>query len=55
MKGIKCISCNTDISSKDKTTEFKCPNCGKEKIIRCGHCRSISAEYKCSQCEFIGP
>ena len=50
-----CNSCKADISIVPKSVEFSCPNCGNIKIIRCGKCRKISAEYKCEECGFVGP
>jgi len=32
-----------------------CPKCGKQEIVRCTHCKSISAKYKCHECGFEGP
>jgi predicted RNA-binding Zn-ribbon protein involved in translation (DUF1610 family) len=49
----KCISCNKMVN-EDKT-EFKCPGCGKETIIRCDHCKTTSKAYVCPACEFEGP
>ena len=49
----KCISCNK-VVYYDKT-EFKCPGCGKEAIVRCDHCKTTSKNYKCPACEFEGP
>ena len=49
------------MEKEDKTfeitgaVEFKCPNCGKEKIKRTFYERKIAAHYKCSSCGFIGP
>jgi predicted RNA-binding Zn-ribbon protein involved in translation (DUF1610 family) len=48
-----CTSCNREVV-KDYI-EFPCPRCGKEKIIRCSQCKTLSKEYKCRNCEFIGP
>ena len=36
-------------------TEFKCPSCNEEVLIRCRHCREISNMYKCKACGFEGP
>jgi hypothetical protein len=49
----RCTSCNTEVT--DDFTKFKCPSCGKEDIIRCNRCKSISKQYKCPNCGFIGP
>lgn len=51
---LKCISCNTKVDNSLGFVLFRCPNCGKENIIRCSHCRKIVAKYKCS-CGFEGP
>ena len=42
---------------RDCMGEFKAckKKCGKEKIIRCDHCKSTTKEYKCNECKFIGP
>ncbi|MBU0615683.1 MAG: DUF1610 domain-containing protein [Nanoarchaeota archaeon] len=50
-----CTSCKKSITNDTGTTRFNCPNCGKEEIIRCRHCREIASKYKCSQCGFEGP
>ncbi|MCK9292919.1 MAG: zinc finger domain-containing protein [archaeon] len=49
----QCTSCNIEVT-QDYTT-FKCPKCGKAKIIRCNRCKSTSKPYKCPECNFIGP
>ncbi|MDD3083626.1 MAG: zinc finger domain-containing protein [Candidatus ainarchaeum sp.] len=49
----KCTTCNKIVY--DKKTEFKCPSCGKETIIRCDSCKKSSKEYSCKECGFIGP
>ncbi|MEW6063285.1 MAG: zinc finger domain-containing protein [Nanoarchaeota archaeon] len=55
MKESLCSSCRTRITNIKGSAIFKCPSCGEEEIIRCGHCRVIVAKYKCSKCGFIGP
>lgn len=35
--------------------EFKCPNCGKSRIVRSLHARATAKTYKCEECGFIGP
>jgi len=50
-----CSSCNKKITNEQGSAVFMCPNCGKEQIVRCAHCRTIVAKYKCSQCGFEGP
>ena len=52
MPGKSCVSCGRLTSDY---TEFKCPKCGKETIIRCLHCREIGNRYICKECEFEGP
>lgn len=49
----KCTSCNVELDQD--FTKFKCPNCGKATIVRCNRCKSISKEYVCPACGFIGP
>ncbi|MEW6294735.1 MAG: zinc finger domain-containing protein [Candidatus Diapherotrites archaeon] len=48
-----CSSCGREVT-KD-FTEFKCPKCGKSRIIRCAHCKVTSTPYKCIECNFEGP
>ncbi|MBD3263334.1 DUF1610 domain-containing protein [Candidatus Woesearchaeota archaeon] len=55
MAGKKCTSCNKIVTNDRFATNFPCPECGKETIVRCGKCRRTSAKYPCSECEFIGP
>lgn len=50
-----CVSCKKDISNDIGSTTFDCPACGKSEIIRCKHCRAIVAQYKCPECDFVGP
>lgn len=50
-----CVSCKKNIVNLNESTTFNCPKCGKGKIIRCGNCRKIAVEYKCSECGFVGP
>ncbi|MBU0662015.1 MAG: zinc finger domain-containing protein [Candidatus Diapherotrites archaeon] len=47
-----CSTCNKEVT--DSFTEFKCPGCGKNKLVRCEHCRETSAAYRCV-CGFTGP
>lgn len=35
--------------------EFKCPACGKTRIIRSLHERQTVKTYKCEECGFLGP
>lgn len=48
-----CTSCNVEVVS-DYTT-FKCPKCGKGKIVRCDRCKATIKKYRCPECKFIGP
>ncbi len=50
-----CISCKKDIANDTGSVLFMCPSCGKFEIVRCSHCRSIVAQYKCPECGFVGP
>jgi predicted RNA-binding Zn-ribbon protein involved in translation (DUF1610 family) len=51
----KCSSCKKQIANEAGSVVFMCPNCGKFEIVRCEHCRKISAKYKCHECGFEGP
>ena len=55
MMELKCTTCGVLISNNRMAVIFKCPNCGKETIVRCEHCRKIGAKYKCPSCGFEGP
>ena len=48
-----CSTCNKAVM--DDYIEFKCPKCGKAKIVRCKHCRETSKIYACPECGFEGP
>jgi hypothetical protein len=50
---LRCSSCQKEVT--DNYVRFKCPNCGKQEIIRCMRCREIVAAYKCKDCGFEGP
>ena len=50
---LECTSCGKEVT--DDYVEFKCPECGEEKIRRCNRCRSKSSKYRCSECGFQGP
>lgn len=51
---VHCISCRKEISTVGNSVIFDCPKCGKEKIIRCGNCRSLAINYECPKCGFKG-
>ncbi|OYT27886.1 MAG: RNA-binding protein [Candidatus Altiarchaeales archaeon ex4484_96] len=51
--GKKCTSCEKEVD--ERYTEFKCPKCGKETIVRCSSCRVLGVNYTCSACGFTGP
>ncbi len=55
MKTMKCTSCKKEVTNDQAVAKFKCPSCGEEEIVRCGHCREIAAKYKCKKCGFEGP
>lgn len=55
VKNLYCSSCKLSVKNDTGSTTFICPNCGKEEIIRCSHCRKISARYECTKCKFSGP
>ena len=50
-----CNSCKKKITNLEGVAKFTCPKCGKQEIIRCGHCKNIVAKYKCHECGFEGP
>jgi len=50
-----CNGCNVKIVNIKGSTIFKCPQCGKVDIIRCGNCRKLATKYKCPECGFEGP
>ena len=52
---MNCSSCKKKIENDPGAVAFKCPNCGKQEIVRCTHCRQIVAKYKCPECGFEGP
>jgi Zn-ribbon RNA-binding protein len=49
----KCVSCGKEAIFG--YSEFGCPSCGKQKIIRCGDCKELAAKYTCPKCGFSGP
>ena len=52
---LACASCGKSITNDPGNAQFKCPQCGKQEIVRCLHCRKIAAKYKCPECDFVGP
>ncbi|HLD73117.1 MAG TPA: zinc finger domain-containing protein [Candidatus Nanoarchaeia archaeon] len=50
-----CLSCKKKIVNDKFYTSFKCPNCSKYELVRCGNCRSNAVKYKCPSCGFEGP
>ncbi len=40
--------------AKNNFVEFECPEC-ENKLIRCRMCKESSVNYKCSECDFMGP
>lgn len=48
----KCTSCKVEVL--EEYTTFKCPECGKQEIVRCKNCRANTVGYTC-QCGFTGP
>ncbi|MBS3160273.1 DUF1610 domain-containing protein [Candidatus Woesearchaeota archaeon] len=53
-KKLVCTSCKKEID-KSGGIVFKCPNCLKQDIVRCRHCREIASRYMCASCSFSGP
>lgn len=49
----KCSSCGVEVLGA--YAEFPCPNCGKNRILRCKSCRVLGNKYTCSECGFKGP
>lgn len=52
LPGKKCVSCG---HLTHEYTEFSCPSCKKEMIVRDRRCRETSNIYKCGNCGFEGP
>lgn len=50
-----CSSCQVECTNLIGTVSFKCPECGKSKIVRCPKCRKTVAQYTCPDCGFVGP
>ncbi|MAF36316.1 RNA-binding protein [archaeon] len=53
VKAIFCTSCKKKLGPGSVT--FSCPNCSKQEINRCYHCRELATRYQCSKCEWEGP
>ena len=53
-KKLACTSCKKEIGESGGIV-FKCPNCLKQDIVRCRHCREIASRYICAGCSFSGP
>ena len=49
----KCSTLNVEVA-KD-FVEFKCPACGKSRIVRSMKARKMGLEYTCPECGFVGP
>ena len=54
-QNLACSSCKKNVANSKGTTVFNCPNCNKQEIVRCAHCRAIVAKYVCPSCSFEGP
>ncbi len=52
---LSCVSCGRYVESEAKWVAFKCPQCGKADILRCGKCKTVENQYECAECGFIGP
>ncbi|MBI4441368.1 RNA-binding protein [Candidatus Woesearchaeota archaeon] len=50
-----CSSCSKEITNAQGSVRLQCPQCTKQEIVRCMHCREIVTKYTCSQCGFCGP
>ena len=48
-----CGTCNKEVTTD--YVEFKCPKCGKSRIVRCEACRNNAKPYACKECGFMGP
>jgi len=55
MEKAKCSSCKKALTNVSGSVSFVCPNCGKQTIVRCRHCREIAAKFVCPECGFEGP
>ncbi len=54
-KELMCVSCGRRIETEKDWVEFNCPQCGKEKILRCWRCKTLENQYECPNCNFTGP
>ena len=54
-KDMKCVSCGRKVESEQNWVEFKCPGCGKTRILRCEKCKKLENQYTCEKCGFVGP
>lgn len=50
-----CNSCKQRIVNTKGSVKFTCPNCKKQDIVRCAHCREAGLKYHCPECDFEGP
>ncbi len=53
-EALKCTSCGRLVVADKDWVDFKCPACGKERIIRCDSCKRMQNTYRC-KCGFEGP
>ena len=49
----RCSTCNRELINE--FVEFKCPACGKSRMVRCMSCEQNTVNYTCTECGFIGP
>lgn len=52
---LTCVSCKKNITNQKGSVQFQCPQCIKQTLVRCSHCRETAIRYKCPQCGFTGP
>jgi hypothetical protein len=52
---LRCTSCGISVESDDGWVEFTCPECSKERIVRCDKCKKLENSYVCRNCGFTGP
>ena len=55
IKRPRCTTCGLSVESEKIWVDFKCPSCGKTKIIRCERCKRLENPYTCEGCGFKGP